>query len=158
MTRQPADAHDGSAVVDVNALKTNQALIVGLVAVAFVLGVGAGGAWIVAAVAISLAIGAARPGYGPFQLVYRWGLRAGGLVRPRPRQDYPAPHRFAQAAGAAVLTVAAIALLGGAQRVGWALAWIVVGLAAVNLLFGFCAGCFAFFHLRRAWRRVGGAS
>ncbi len=31
-----------------------------------------------------------------------------------------------------------------------ALAWIVVALALVNLLFGFCAGCFMFLQLRRA--------
>lgn len=136
-------------VVDVNALKTNQALIVIFVAFAFVLGTGNGGAWLVALVAASMAIGAAFPGFGPFQLFYRRVLRKTGIVKPQPRPDDPAPHRFAQTLGAVFLAAAAIALFAGATTLGWVLAWVVVALALVNLLFGFCTGCFVFFHLRR---------
>jgi hypothetical protein len=136
-------------VVDVNALKTNQSLIVVLVALAFVIGTGNGGAWLVALVAVSLAIGAALPGYGPFQLFYRRGLRQTGIVNAHPRPDDPAPHRFAQTLGAVFLAAGAVALFAGATTLGWVLAWIVVTLALVNLLFGFCAGCFVFYHLRR---------
>jgi hypothetical protein len=143
-------------VVDVNALKTNQTLIVVLVALAFVLGEENGGAWLVALVAVSLAIGAAIPGYGPFQLFYRRVLRRAGLVKARPRPDDPAPHRFAQALGAIFLGVGAAALFAGATTPGWVFAWLVVALALVNLLFGFCAGCFVFFQLRRLTR--GGAA
>ena len=144
-------------VVDVNGLKTNQALIVLFVVVAFVLGAGAG-AWLVALVAASLAIGAAVPGNGPFQLLYRRVLRPAGVVKARPRPDDPAPHRFAQALGAGFLAVSAIFLFADATVVGWALAWLVVALALVNLLFGFCAGCFAFLQLRRLTRRSAVAS
>ena len=45
-----------------------------------------------------------------------------------------------------------IALLAGAPVAGWALALVVIALAAVNLLFGFCAGCFIFFQLQRLRR------
>lgn len=135
--------------IDINALKTNQASIVTLVALAYVLGVDAGGAWLVAFVAVSLAIGAARPGSGPFQLFYRRVLRATGVIPARPRPDEAAPHRFAQAMGAAVLIVSTIALVAGATGFGWVLAWLVVALALANLLFGFCAGCFIFYQLRR---------
>jgi hypothetical protein len=145
-------------VVDVTALKVNQSLIVLLVAVAFVLGARPVGVWIVALVALALAIGAARPGYGPFQLLYRRVLRPTGLVRPQPRPDDPLPHRFSQALGAAFLTLTALLLLAGAVTLGWVVAWLVVALALVNLLFGFCAGCFAFFHLRRLRRRLSGAA
>lgn len=135
--------------VDVNALKTNQVFIVLLVALAFVLGTDAGGIWLVAFVALSLAIGAARPGYGPFQLVYRRVLRGFNLIPARPRPDDPAPHRFAQGMGGTVLAISAIALFVGATTLGWGLAWIVVALALANLLFGFCAGCFIFYQIRR---------
>jgi hypothetical protein len=36
-----------------------------------------------------------------------------------------------------------------AATVGWTLAWIVIVLAAVNLFFGFCAGCFVYYQLDR---------
>jgi uncharacterized protein DUF4395 len=156
-TLTATNAHAGP-VVDVNALKTNQSLIVVLVALAFVLGVDAGGSWLVTLVAVSLAIGAALPGYGPFQILYRCVLRQVGVVKPRPRPDDPAPHRFAQSLGAAFLAAGAVALFTGAETLGWALAWLVVALALVNLLFGFCAGCFVFFHLRRLTRRGAAAS
>ena len=142
--------------VDTTALKLNQTLIVALVAVAFVLG-GDVGAWLVGFVGLSLAVGAARPGFGPFQLLYRRVLRPAGLLRPTPRPDDPAPHRFAQAVGAAFLLLAWIVLLVGGSVLGWTLAWLVVALTLVNLLVGFCAGCFAYYQLRRIRRRLGGA-
>jgi hypothetical protein len=133
--------------VDVNALKTNQAAIVAIVVLAFVLGTDIG-AWLIAALAVSLAIGAARPGSGPIQLVYRYALRDTGLIKPNIRQEDPAPHRFAQAMGAIVLGIAALILFTGAS-VGWVLAWLVLALALVNLVFAFCTGCFIFLQLRR---------
>jgi Domain of unknown function (DUF4395) len=144
-------------VVDANGLRTNQALIVVLVVCGFVLGVDAGGLWLVALVAGSLAIGAALPGYGPFQLLYRHVLRPTGVVKAQPRPDDPAPHRFAQVLGATFLAASAVALFAGATALGWGLAWLVVALALVNFLFGFCAGCFAFLHLRRLAHRGGAA-
>ena len=150
-------ARQTSATVDATALKLNQALIVAFVAVAFVLGTPAD-AWLVAFVGLSLAIGGIRPGSGPFQLLYRRVLRPAGLLRPNPRPDDPAAHRFAQVVVAAFLLLAAVTLFAGASVLGWALAWLVVALALVNLLVGFCVGCFAFYHLRRLRRRPGEAS
>jgi hypothetical protein len=158
MVGQSTENRVPGPLVDVNGLKTNQALIVGLVALGFVLGVDAGGAWLVALVAASLAIGAALPGYGPFQLLYRRVLRPAGVIKPRPRPDDPGPHRFAQALGCAFLVVSAVALFAGAETLGWALGWLVVALALVNLLFGFCAGCFVFYQARRLTRRAAVAS
>jgi hypothetical protein len=137
-----------SAQVDANALKTNQIAIVVVTVIAFVLG-GDVGAWVLLALALSLAIGAARPGYGPIQLFYRRVLLASGRVRVRPQPSPLAPHRFAQAMGAGVLALAGILLLVGATWLGWVLAWLVVALALANLLFGFCAGCFLYLQLRR---------
>jgi hypothetical protein len=144
-------------LVDVNALRTNQALIVAGVVIAFVLGA-MPGAWVLLLVALSLAAGAARPGYGLFQLFYRDVLKATGLVKPNLRPDDPAPHRFAQAMGATVLFLAAIALFAGVDVLGWVLAFLVLALALVNLLFGFCAGCFIFLQINRVRQRTGGSS
>jgi Domain of unknown function (DUF4395) len=138
-----------SRQVDANALKTNQIAIGAVTSLAFVLGSDFG-VWLILALAVSLAIGAIRPGYGPIQVFYRHGLLASGLVKPSPSPSDPAPHRFAQAMGAAVLAVAAILLLTGVTTLGWILAWVVVALALANLLFGFCAGCFIFLQLRKA--------
>jgi hypothetical protein len=136
-------------MVDLNALRTNQCFIVGVVLVAFVLGVDRGGAWLVALLAVSMAIGAAKPGSGPIQLFYHHLLLPTGLVHPAGRNEDPAPHRFAQAVGAAFLTVSAVLLFAGATTLGWLLAAIVVALALTNLVFGFCAGCFVFLQLRK---------
>ncbi|MCA9974174.1 MAG: DUF4395 family protein, partial [Anaerolineales bacterium] len=37
----------------------------------------------------------------------------------------------------------------GQTIIGWTLAWVVVGLAALNLFLGFCAGCFVYYQLTR---------
>lgn len=148
----------GGGMVDSNAFKTNQALIVALVGIGFVLGAGNGGPWLVALVAVSLGIGAAWPGNGPFQLFYRRVLVPLGVIEPKRVADQPEPHRFAQAMGAVCLALSALLLLAGASAAGWALAAIVVALALVNLLFSFCAGCFIFLHVQRLRRRSGVAS
>ncbi len=45
------------------------------------------------------------------------------------------------------MTLGLVALLAGQSVVGWALVWMVVALAALNLLVGFCAGCFVYYQL-----------
>lgn len=130
--------------MDRNALRTNQACIVGLTVLAFLLD----RPGLVAAVALVLLAGTLDPRLALFQQAYRRWLR-GRLVRPDEREEDSAPHRFAQGLGGGVLLVAALALWGGYSGLGWVLAWLVVVLAAVNLLFGFCAGCFAFYQLSR---------
>jgi hypothetical protein len=59
--------------------------------------------------------------------------------------------------GAVVALVATLALVGGLTVFGWGLALLVATLAAVNLVFGFCAGCFIFFQLQRLSGRGGHA-
>ena len=54
--------------------------------------------------------------------------------------------------GAVVLLLAVLALFSGAVAIGWGLAFVVIALAAVNLIFGFCAGCFVYFQLARLRR------
>ncbi len=135
-------------MVDQNALRTNQIFIVATVAIAFLLGAERG-AWLLALLAACMAIGVLSPGNGPIQLLYRKVLVPAGIVKPNREAGSAAPHRFAQAMGAICLALAAISLFLGFDLVGWVLGFIVLSLALVNLLFGFCTGCFIYLHLGR---------
>jgi O-antigen ligase len=131
---------------DRSALKTNQAAIIALNLLAFVLQL----PLLVALVAAVMLAGAFDPALALFQQLYLRALKPAGLVKPRVVMDDPAPHRFAQGLGGAFLALATVALAAGASVVGWALAALVVALALVNLVFDFCVGCQIFFLLARA--------
>lgn len=132
-------------VVDHSALRVNQAFIISLLILAFVLD-----SWLlVAFVGLVMVLGTAVPGLGLFKLIYGRLLRPLGLVRPDVVPDNPEPHRFAQGFGGVVLALAVIALVAGAALLGWALTWLVVVLASLNLFLGFCAGCFLYYQLNR---------
>jgi uncharacterized membrane protein YhaH (DUF805 family) len=130
---------------DRSAMRVNQASIVLLVGLAFLFDQ----RWLVVLVAAVMALGTASPALALFQRLYRDLLRPAGLLRPDLHAEDAAPHRFAQGMGAAVLSVASLALYAGLTTLGWGLALLVVTLAAVNLIFGFCAGCFVYFQLAR---------
>jgi hypothetical protein len=131
--------------VDRTALKVNQATIILLLAIAFVANL----PWLVAFVAAVMTLGTLSPQLALFQRLYRDLLRPAGLLRPDLQDEDGAPHRFAQGMGAGVLIIASLALFSGLSPAGWALALLVIGLAAVNLFFGFCAGCFIYLQLAR---------
>ena len=133
------------ALVDRTALRFNQGSIVVLVGLAFILAQ----PWLVGLVAFALALGTIIPALAPFQRFYRDVLRPAKLLKPDPSPEDAAPHRFAQGVGASVLLISIIAFIAGNNLLGWGLALLVVVLAAANLLFGFCAGCFLYFQLRR---------
>lgn len=144
--------------VDHSALRFNQACIITLLVLAFLFDQ----IWLVALVGAVMLIGTIWPGAGLFKLIYARWLKPAGLLRPDVREDDPAPHLFAQGLGSIVLILAVAALWAGATTVGWALAGIVVALAAVNLFLGFCMGCFIHYQFARrgihlnlpAWRGV----
>lgn len=139
-----------TGMVDRTALRVNQACIIALLIMAFVTDMG----WLVAVVGAVMAAGTVSPALALFQRLYRDVLRPAGVLRPDRHAEAATPHRFAQGMGAVVLGLALIALIAGAPVVGWALVLIVVALAAVNLAFGFCAGCFIYFQVERlaGWR------
>jgi hypothetical protein len=128
---------------DRTALRVNQAAIIVLLVVGFVLDQ----PWLAAFVGAVMALGTATPSLALFQRIYRDVLRPGGLLKPDLHEEDPAPHRFAQGMGAAVLLLGVAALFAGLPAIGWGLALLVAALAAVNLVFGFCAGCFVYFLL-----------
>ena len=141
----PASRPAAAAPFDRTALRVNQVLIITLLALGFV----ADQPWLVAFVCAVMAIGTAFPKAALFQRLYRDVLRPAGLLKPDLHAEDAAPHRFAQGMGAAVLLVAGVALFVGAAALGWGLVFVVIALAAINLIFGFCAGCFVYFQLQR---------
>ena len=131
--------------VDHNAIKFNQVSITLVSLGAFI------GDWplLAGVLGLILAVGTARPSWGLFRFIYQWVALPLGLLRPHILDDDPAPHRFAQGVGAAVLILGYAALLGGADAAGWTLVVLVTVLALVNVVFDFCAGCFVYYQLRR---------
>lgn len=130
--------------VDHAALRTNQAFIIGLLVLGFIVD----WSWLVAFVAVVMTVGTMWPRLGLFQVIYRSILRD-RVVKPDVLVDNPEPHRFAQGFGASVLMIALGLFAGGVAAAGWVLVGVVVSLAAVNLFAGFCAGCFVYYWLAR---------
>lgn len=131
--------------VDYTALKVNQSFIIGLLVLAFLLDAPA----MVALVGAVMLVGTIWPHAGLFKHIYVDFLKPTGLLKPDLRPDTPAPHLFAQGVGALVLGVAMVAFVAGGAVTGWLLTALVVALAAINLVAGFCAGCFIYFQLAR---------
>jgi molybdopterin converting factor small subunit len=129
--------------VDHAALRANQAVIIGLLAAAFV----ADAPLLAVLVGILMLLGSLRriPG---FRGVYRLLVRVRWL-RPDVLQDHPEPHRFAQLLGALVLLAGAAFFAAGAPAIGWALSGVVAALAALNLFAGVCIGCMLYYWLAR---------
>ena len=130
--------------VDHSALRTNQVVIILLNSLGFVLNLW----YLPSAVAFIMLLGTiiAKPGFLP---VYSFFLKPLGIVKPDIKEDSKAPHRFAQGFGAVVMVASSVFLWTGYQIAGWALAGLVVLLAALNVFAGFCAGCFVYYQLGR---------
>jgi len=131
--------------VDHSALRTNQAFIIGLLVIAFVLDA----KWLVTFVAAVMLVGTVLPKAALFKAVYWFVLGPLHLVRPDVKADNPEPHLFAQGVGGAMLVAATLAFWLGASGLGWALSWIVIALAALNLFAGICVGCLMYYWLNR---------
>lgn len=131
--------------VDETAIRVNQAFIVGFLLVAWALN----SLTLVFFVALVMLAGTASPELALFQIIYRNTLLPRRLVKRRIVIDNPEPHRFAQGLGGAMLALSLAALVTGHGTLGWTLVWLVVALALLNLLLGFCAGCFLYYRLNR---------
>jgi hypothetical protein len=136
-------------VVDHAALRSNQAFIIGFSLLAFV----SNSALIAGLVAASMLAGTVLRTQA-FRWAYTGLLLRLRLVRPDPIPDHAEPHRFAQGLGGLFLAVGVLALLAKLPLVGWALVWLVIFLAGVNLFLGFCVGCFVYYWLAR-WQLPG---
>lgn len=131
--------------VDHTALRVNQAFIIGLLILAFVLD----SVPLVISVGLVMLVGTAFPQFGLFKAIYLYGLKPLKLVASDIILDNPEPHRFAQGFGGVVVVIGAAALLTSLSTLGWAFVWLVIVLAALNLFLGFCAGCFLYYQLHR---------
>jgi len=136
-------------VVDHSALKVNQAGIIVTVLVSFT-----GSAFsqaflvLIPLLAIVLLLGTFVPQLALFKQLYFQILKPRGIVKPRPVQDRPQPHNFAQGLGGVFLAIATVFLI-PLPVVGLALALLVAVLAFVNFAFGYCLGCQIFFQMER---------
>jgi hypothetical protein len=131
--------------VDHSALRTNQAFIISLLVLAFVLDV----KWLVAFVAIVMSVGTIWPKVALFKSVYWYVVKPLKIGRPDVKIDNPEPHLFAQGLGGIFLSAAALTFILGSAIVGWALTWLVVALAALNLFAGICVGCLLYYWFNR---------
>jgi uncharacterized protein DUF4395 len=140
--------------VDHSALKVNQTGIVTTVLVAFV------GSYfyrpvlfLIPLLAVVLLVGTFAPRLALFKQLYFQVLKPRGIVKPRPVQDRPEPHNFAQGLGGVFLAVSSVLLILGFTSstvfaaAGLALALLVAVLAFVNLAFGYCLGCQIYYQL-----------
>ena len=134
-----------SSKVDHTALKFNQASIIALLILAYLFNA----VWLVAFVALVMLVGTVWPGAGLFKLLYGRGVRPLGWLKPDVKVDDPQPHLFAQGVGGIVLLLALVGFGLGSALTGWGLVAVVIVLAAVNLFFAFCLGCFIYFQLAR---------
>jgi Domain of unknown function (DUF4395) len=136
--------------VDHSALKVNQTGIVATVLVAFF------GSYfyqpllvLIPLLAVVLLLGTFAPQLALFKQIYFKALKPAGIVKPRPIQDRPEPHNFAQGLGGVFLAIASVFLL-PLPVVGLALSLLVAVLAFVNLAFGYCLGCQIYYQLGKA--------
>ena len=138
MSSRAADPYRDLAVIDSRAPRANQAVI-GLVAV---LAVATGWWWLLALLAVQLAVG--------LTLGRRFCLPCLAyfeLIQPRfgegPLED-ARPPRAANVVGLVVLTAASVADAAGLDTAGAALGLLVAALALLAAVTGFCTGCEAY--------------
>ena len=131
--------------VDHSAIRVNQSFVVLLPVLAFVLNL----PWLVGLTALVMLVGTfvvKKPGFG---FIYTNLLKPARLVKPDVIQDNREPHLFSQGMGGVFLAATTILLYAGLATAGWAISWLVVALASLNLFAGFCAGCAIYYWLNR---------
>ncbi|MGD2027434.1 MAG: DUF4395 domain-containing protein [Anaerolineales bacterium] len=130
--------------VDHAALRTNQAFIIALSVLAFILNLPFMAGFVGAVMLLGTLT--RQPG---FAFAYWRVLKPLGWVQPDVIADNPEPHRFAQGFGSVVLLGGAVFLFLEIYVLGWILVWVVIALAALNLFGGFCVGCAMYYWLNR---------
>jgi phosphate/sulfate permease len=136
--RRSADPYRDTHVIDSRAPRTNQAVI----GVLSLLAVATGWWWLLALLALQLAVG--------LTFGRRFCLACVAyfeLIQPRfgegPLED-SRPPRAANVVGLVVLSAASVAYAVGADTVGIALGLLVAALALLAAVTGFCTGCEAY--------------
>lgn len=130
-----ADPYRDTDVIDSRAPRTNQA-VVGLVAV---LGVATGWWWLLALVALQLAVGLTFGRRYCLPCVFYFAV-----LQPRfgeGQLEDARPPRVANVIGLVALAAAAVAYVAGVPLLGLALGLLVAVLALLASATGFCTGC-----------------
>ncbi|MEW6178803.1 MAG: DUF4395 domain-containing protein [Chloroflexota bacterium] len=128
--------------VDHSALRTNQAVIILLLLLSFILDLP-----LLAGLVGLMMLASALAGRPAFGWLYTALLKPRGWLKPDVLPDNPQPHTFAQGFGGMVLLAAGIFFLTGTPVAGWGLVWLVIALASLNLFVGFCVGCAVYYWL-----------
>jgi len=98
--------------------------------------------------ALMLATALVLPQWAPQLVLYRALVRA-NMTQTAIYDEDPAPHRFAQQVGFGVLAVGSVAWALGTTAIVWGAVLLVATLALVNLVTGFCAGCFVYAQIAK---------
>lgn len=118
---------------------------------------GSGGQLIVGATGVAMAVSVAGgPRYSLFGRLFNQVIRPALKIGPGSPED-AAPHRFSESLGA-IFLLAAFGFFWISETVGWVLALMVVALAAINWLAGFCVGCQLYLLGSRLRARAGAAT
>ena len=132
--------------LDKTSLKFNQGCIVIFTGTAFLFNI----YWLAAFVGVVLLIDTIIPGTGLFKLLYKYIVKPLKILHPDISNESKTPHQFAQGLGGSLLLLSFILLqYFGSAFWGWALSFVVISLAFVNLTLDFCAGCFIYFQIQR---------
>jgi Domain of unknown function (DUF4395) len=135
---------------DRSVLKVNQAILMSVIVVGYLVGlVYHPVAWALPVLAVMMLAAVASPSLNVPRLIYLRWLKPAGIVKPRIRQEDPAPHRFAQLLGGVFLAAASVFVITNILLVAWVLAWIVAALAFLNFAFDICVGCIMYAQLVR---------
>ena len=132
--------------IDKTSLKFNQGSIVVLSGLAYIFNI----YWLVAFVGVVLLLDTLIPGTGLFKLFYKHIVKPLIILNPDISNESKTPHQFAQGLGGSFLLLSFILLqYFGSAFWGWAVSFIVIALAFVNLTIDFCAGCFIYFQIQK---------
>jgi hypothetical protein len=132
--------------LDKTSLKFNQGCIVLFTSAAFLLNI----YWLAAIVGAVLLLDTLIPGTGLFKLFYKYIVKPLKILKPNISLESKAPHQFAQGMGGAFLLLSFFLLnFLNSFFIGWALSFIVIALAFVNLTLDFCLGCFIYFQIQK---------
>lgn len=140
MPRDLAYDEQGGLLIDVRGPRFGAAVTTVVLAVALVVQGAAGVAlvaWQVAVFAVATFAGLA---WSPYGNLFRFVKRRLDLGPP-PETEPEAPPRFAQACGFVFAGLGLVALLAGADLVGWILVGVVLALSTLLATTGLCVGC-----------------
>jgi hypothetical protein len=150
--RTPTGEIDGEErMVDVRGPRFSAAITVAVLATAIVLEL----VWLVALqVGVFALATIGGLSMSPYGALFRF-VKERADLGPPPEVEPEGPPRFAQAAGLAFAAAGLVALLLGAELLGWVLVGIVAALAALLAFTGLCVGCELYLAGQRLRARSG---